>query len=1158
MFKGNYLLVPSLFAAALALASCGVGGGSVTNLSVESITQDLTVDPDGMTTVFAFGGDAPQLTPGNFQSDGTAVPTSAVVSGSSITVEWDERVTPSDQVRIVGVSGIDDDLRAVTTTDASSPTYTITSAVQGVGLGNDGLVIQFSGPRVAPELVAVGANWSLLVDGSAFPMNASALGWNATDQQLTILTDGTVNVHTLFSLRVTGVTSVADTPVGNTPVLGFATGDVVPPTLVSANQALGQDEFGRVIEFTFSEAMDPAFSTQATNFSTGLFLFATAISQPSPSVIRATFPVPVIPGLNSVGLYGLVDAHGNEFPTGVQAISAGSLVANAYSVDPELRTVSGVGGDQVIATTVQALEPESAEDPSNWSLDVDGGSVDLSLQTLDYDLLTKTLTITLVDDATNGLSFDLTPSGPIDVDGEAFAVPFSGFVDGDVLLPEVLTVVQNRVLDPTGKTVDVTFDEDVDETTAENTANWTASGGLTVTAAVRQVDASVVRLTLDGPAIPDENTFDVAGVLDVAGNAMDAITTLAVTSTDTVEPLAVGADAVGNAGLDNDTVVVLFDDDMVPADVEDPSHWTIESPVGTALDTSAATISYSVTQRRATLTFDGGDGIDFFVDDDFSVAVADVRDLGGNTITPGTLDGTVDVERRQPSIDSVYVRNSPQDNRVVVVFDEPVMEPDSFVTAELEDGADALLGVPAAVAWDAMTPREIEFTFSQVVTPGVYEINLRGVLDTAGNPFFAVENRGISAQDSSELGLGGASAVTSLSGEANDTLTVGFDRRPSGWNLTDLSFYSLTDGGGAVDLTGTELEFDGATTVTLHLPAGIDLQTGDGYTLSIDGLETAQGVVMSGPDAAVIVAAGDAVAPGLAVGRTRLDPADSANSVIVEFDEAVDLTGAVDVTNFEISGTDATTATVVGPRSVHLSFAGGVVVSDTVDVTIDDLAGNAGVVSEAVVAADSVGPLVGTVEAVAVPGVGGDYLRLTFNEPVNASQATSSGNYAITVDSNTLVLTGASMRYSSVGNEVTIAFPDSFDFATGTAVQVTVDAIEDVAGNAMAFPAVLNAVFGGDVTAPDFDAAFVDFRSDATGAQVLVRFDEDVAPAEVQSLGSWTIGGGQTVSAVEQVSNDTFRLTLSAPLGAAETVQHSSVFDVFGNASGVLTATPVH
>lgn len=1156
MFTGKNLLGLSLFALATTVASCGGGGGStLSTLSVSSVTQDLTEDPDGLTTVVTFPADAPDLGPGAFESDGAQVPVGAVVSGSTITVVWDDRVTPEDEVRVTAPGGATTGFVPVTTTDGTAPTYTVSSATQGTGLGNDSIVVQFAGPRVAAETM-VAANWALVIDGNTFPMSASALGWNPTTQIMTIVTDSTVNVHTSFELRATGLTSVADTPVSSAEVPGTATGDTTAPTLVSVVQSLASDEFGRVVEMTFSEAMDPAFSTQSTNFTTGILTFATAVSQPSPEILRATFPVPVVPTSDTVALFGLVDAHGNDLASGSQAVAVGTTVLNAYDGNPEVRTVSGVGGDQVVVITTQALDPDTAEDDTAWTLSIDSTPVDLTAQTLDYDLLNKTLTITLADDTTNGLGFTLTPVGTIDVDAEAFTSAFAGTVGGDAVLPTVQSLVQNRLADSSGETLDVTFDEDVDLTSAETAGNWTVSGGVTVLSAVRQPDASIVRLTLDAPAIPGENTVDVSSVTDVAGNAMTAVVAGAVTSTDTVAPAAVAASAEGVVGLENDTVLVQFDDDMIESEVIDPTNWAVESPTGSALDTTAATISYDSSARSATLVFDAGNNINFTVENDFSVAVSGVRDIAGNDIAAGTLAGVVDVERDQPGFESIFVKSAPFDNEVVVVFDEPVMEPDSFVTAELEDGGGNLLGSALAVDWSASEPRQIELTFGQIVAANVHEVTLRGVLDAAGNPFFAFAGQVVSPQSTSELGLDGASAAVVVSGEDNDRIDVEFDARPSVWQLVDVANFGLSDGGGSIDLSGAEIVYDGLTGVTLNLPSGVNLANGDSYTLEIDNLLTSQGVAMSGPDTVVEVAAGDAAAPALVVGRTRLDPT-VANAVLLEFDEAIDETGAALAASYDILGVNPDTVEQLGPRSTRLTFSGGVSVSDVVNVSLDDLAGNSGVLSEAVVAADSVGPLVSTVTAVAVPGVGGDYLEVTFNEPISSGLATQASIYTIEQGGQTLDLAPSQPIYSSVGNTVTVPIPDNYDFASGVTVQVTIDGLTDVAGNAMALPAVINATFGGDVTAPDFDAAFVDLRESALGDQVLVRFDEDVREADATSLVAYTIGSGQTVTAIERLTDDSYRLTLDSPLLAGDTIQHAGMNDVFGNTAGVLTITPV-
>ena len=113
------ILATSLLAVACSSGSSdpGVAGGANS-----SVVQDLGADPSRQTTVITLPS-APSgpLTPGMFEADGTQLADSVSVVGSQATVTWDERVSPSDQVRAVGVPGVASDFVSVATSDSSSP-----------------------------------------------------------------------------------------------------------------------------------------------------------------------------------------------------------------------------------------------------------------------------------------------------------------------------------------------------------------------------------------------------------------------------------------------------------------------------------------------------------------------------------------------------------------------------------------------------------------------------------------------------------------------------------------------------------------------------------------------------------------------------------------------------------------------------------------------------------------------------------------------------------------------------------------------------------------------------------------------------------------------------------------------------------------------------
>lgn len=1158
MFSEKSLSLGAL-AGAVLLSACSSSSDGTPDPQLVSALQNLTGDPTGVTTVLTFSQAPPTLTASQFESDGGQIAQTATPAGNTYVVTWDDRVTPSHQVRVNGASNVAATFVGVTTSDSSAPSFSVSSASVTSSWGGDTINVQFSGPNVVAAGAEDPANWQLRVAGLDIPLSASSFLFNDVAQTLQITTDATANVHSSFELIASGLVSVADVAMPADPIAGTATGDAVAPTLVSATQNLTEDEFGRVIDFVFSESMDPNFATQNGNFALTFPLTATSVSQLTETTIRATFGEPVVPGADTVNLVNVMDAHGNAFAGGAVAISAGSTAANAYDGNPEVRTVSGLENDELIVVTTQAFDPATAEDDSAWTLTVDSTPVALAGLTFDYTLLTKTLSVEIPADFTNGDSFTLTPVAVTDVDGDAFTTPFTGTVAGDSVPPSLSSVMQNRTVDPAGTSIDVRFQEAVDETAAETPSNYAFDGGQTVLSATLQTDPQLVRVVLDAPAVPNIHTIDVSNVGDPAGNTMTDVVDLPFFSSDSTQPAVSSFAAAGVEGLDNDTVTIVFDDNMVEADVTDPTKWTVESPESSALDVTLASIDYDDTNRTATLTFDGGDGIDFQAGVGARVILSLMRDIGGNSLPADPITISPTVEATFPTIEAAWVEDAPNDNQVHVRFSEPIANSDDADSIyQLFDASDNLVGAPSSV-----TPHTdgfgVELAFGSVVTAGSNTLSIEGVTDVAGNSMFPSNFRALVSEDSAEVALdGGSSTMTAVFGERNDQILVTFDRTPAGWDIENVDNYTL-DNGGSIDLGVADVTWNGNTTVFIELDgaASPNLTTGDSYTLGIQNLTSAQGVAQSGPDTASVTAGGDVTAPAYEAGGVTLDPQNAGTGVLIEFSEAIDPTQAVDPLNFQIGGANPDSVSLLGPRTVRAILSAGVTAGTTIDVTIDDLAGNSGVLSQAVAIADSTAPLLGGLAtATMTSGVGGDFIQIDFNEPVDLTSALDSSNYSVTMDSAPLDLTSAAFEYSSVGNLLTIELPDGIELQTGSTIQVTVASQRDWSGNTMSTPANINAVLGGDSTAPQIDNAFVNTRFNPFGLTIDVLFDEDVDQTLAADFSNWSIDSGFSVTAAEILAPNAVRVTIDGTYTAGAQLTLTGFADLAGNTTASQTVTP--
>ncbi|MFT5830571.1 MAG: hypothetical protein ACI9D0_001157 [Bacteroidia bacterium] len=1154
----------SVLGSALFLSACtggststGAGGGTLS-----AVQQDLAVDPSGVTTRITLPSDPGTLSPANFEANGGQVALAVTVIGNEATVTWDDRVTPSDQVRGVEIPGVGTAYTAVTTSDSTAPTFTVSNGVQGAGVGNDTFDVTFVGPRLIEAEAEDISNWRLAENGGDVNLTGSVFDYDPITGLMSVALGSNAGLHATFELYAPGVHAVSDVSVAATGVNGAAAGDALAPTLVSSAQHLPSDEFGRSVDFVFSEALDPNFVSGLASFQVTLPAFASSITQVAVDTLRVTFTEPMIPTVDSVTVTNLVDFHGNAFITVPAAVTQGSSVANGFTVSPEVRTVENSDNDVVVVVFDQAIDPEDAEDSAHWDLDINAGDFDLSAQDFDFDLLTKTLTISLDADFANGSTFDFGPAvgnPPLDVDGDSFATTFSGTVAGDAALPTIVTLVQNRVVDPSGMLVDVTFSEDVEETTAETLGNWSVSGGITVLTVQRMADPRTVRLTMDDQVIPGDNMVAADLIEDVAGNAMASASGLSVTSSDLMEPTFSGEVASAIEGANNDTVTVAFDDDMIESEVEVPTSWFLESPVGTPMDTSAAVVDYDAASRTATLTLAGGGN--FPTREDFSVAMVGMRDIGGNTVDSAISSGNVVAETNYPEINMVWVDAS-DDNIVHVRLTEPgahladYYDPLTNTTAltiyELFDSLGSSLGFPASVTVSADLI-QISINFGQSIVAGINTVSVRGLTDLAENQLFPEENLAIASPNGTApiLEVGVSTGLT-VSGESNDRLTVVFDRMMCPWGMEDASNYALELLGTPIDLLSASFSFDGDRTVVIDLSelGATNLLTSSTYDVFVTGLCSAQGVAIVGTSSDSLVAAGDSSVPTLEAGRVRMDAIDPANSILIEMSEAIQAADAVDETLVDIAAVNPDFSVRAGMRTARASFVGGTNIGDTVNVSFRDLAGNLGIASQLAVAQDATGPVVTAVSGTVQEGRGGDTVSITFDKPLQTGLALNSANYTIDQGGSLFDLSGLVPAYISGGNTVVFTLAEGQDLDASQQIHVTATGVTDLSGLVMTPADELGAV-SGDASAPALLDAFVNLRADFTGRSIDVLLSEDVDPSVLVLPVAWSSTGGQSVMTVQRLQGDVYRVSLlTAPAPGDQLTILPGIEDLAGNAAG--------
>jgi hypothetical protein len=633
-------------------------------------------------------------------------------------------------------------------------------------------------------------------------------------------------------------------------------------------------------------------------------------------------------------------------------------------------------------------------------------------------------------------------------------------------------------------------------------------------------------------------------------------------STDTTAPVMSSSSATASAGIENDTLVVVFSDDMYESSIEDSANWELESPIGSGQTLGVCSVTYVDVARRATLTLDGS-SVNLQQGADYQIRFIGGVDLGGNTMSTTPSTGNVTAESELPELTKAWLSGGPTTS-VTVVFSEPcgnltdlydaVSNPNG-VRYTLNNG-NTVSATGATVSSDRLSAT---VTFASAASAGD-TLDVFGVRDMAGNPMFPISGQSIVEAAGGDLVSPSFSVVTAtaVAGEENDFIVITFDRAMNPFGMEDMNNYSIDVGNGTttLGLFRTNFVFNGTNEVTLTLEddmANYNLQNGDLITVTTENLVSSFGTAQVGVLAqSGIMVGGDAANLAIAGNTTvRFDPSSSL-ALLVTFPEAMEGSAG----SYLLNGTlAASSVSQLSPRVVRVSFATDPIVGDQLEIVVDDLAGNAcASMSCALVAADSSAPGA-SISASEATGFGGDTLTITYNEPVTVSNSMLPGSYTVTANGTPISLAGSTVRYSSIDNSVRFTLASGQEFPHGATVSVTISGVTDHSGNAL--NGNIGGTSAGDNTAPSLSSAFANYSADPSGAVIDVLFSEDVNIARAEDVSNWSTDGSTLVVFSERVSGKHYRLTMSAAMAAGELLRVNNMRDAAGNTAGLISTNPV-
>jgi hypothetical protein len=375
--------------------------------------------------------------------------------------------------------------------------------------------------------------------------------------------------------------------------------------------------------------------------------------------------------------------------------------------------------------------------------------------------------------------------------------------------PAAPTVMQARSDDSRGQTIEFHFNVEVSENSATDSSHYSASGGQTATSVAVLADGSTVRVLFDSLLLPGRDTVSVTGVKTSTGETFPAGRDLPINSDDRRPPRTRSVTLESMPGVNNDQLIIVFNDDMLEDDVLTMSHYSLQYPQGSTLPLSQDNASYNANTRTLTVVLEGDNGqsFDLTTNTAWSLAITNVRDLGGNSLVDANdISGQVTGDETAPVVLSV-TQNSLIDPGGTVI-DIMVNETVEAVASMLLNNFQSSNGAIAVQVQWLEESETLRLTMDRPVTPGVDNLSIGTLGDPAGNFTSITQSHTIQTND------GLAPTLVSLAGETvsghfNDQVVVEFDERVHPSDAVDPARFVIESPlGVTVDLSTATFTYD--------------------------------------------------------------------------------------------------------------------------------------------------------------------------------------------------------------------------------------------------------------------------------------------------------------------------------------------------------------
>ncbi len=474
------------------------------------------------------------------------------------------------------------------------------------------------------------------------------------------------------------------------------------------------------LELTFSEEVEQTSAQTLSNY----YLNGNPASNPNLAEREATnfkkvkltfttpFPNNVIQTLSVINVKDLCN-----FSIPLATPQTQNFTYIPDTTPPSIAGVTVLNLNQIKVIFSENVSLVTSQNTANYFLN---GGIGVPTTAFRNPLSNNEVTLTFASNMTILQNYILTVSNVEDNAGNAISTETFNFIHPDIYPP---VLVQLKVISQ--NSIDLIFNENLDQTSTQTLTNYSISGNPLLTAILDNIQKNIVHLFFANNFPENTNrTLNINNIKDLAGNTISPIAQ--VFQYDTRRPTL---DLVEFSGTNQ--LILTFSEDLDPISALVFNNYQFTIPSNSVLlPTATALISPSQVRLTLPYTFKQGET--------YNLRVTQVKDLAGNIMTTRNVSLSFDVQA--PTLLNLIVWKNLK--MIELRFSEPLEKisaetPAHFSISNLTDMTPAFSPSSAVLCTDNPTILYLNFALT-LPNDKDFSLTISNLKDIVGNTIMPV------------------------------------------------------------------------------------------------------------------------------------------------------------------------------------------------------------------------------------------------------------------------------------------------------------------------------------------------------------------------------------------------------------------------------------